>query len=357
MAFNHRTGFCKKAIGDIIAYTDDDCQPDRDWLFWLSREFDDPDVGAAGGPNIPPEPESLQEAIVAAGPGAPSHVLLTDTRAEHLPGCNIAIRAELLERIHGFRAQFHAAGDDVDLCWRITEAGWELAFAPCAFVWHRRRATFLRYLRQQAGYGEAEALLYESHPERFAPEGIRWHGSIYGGGSLSVDPQATVHYGPGGSAPYQMVTSSVMPRRLLHRKFRSWGGRMLLRAADFLQPLIRSWVRARHGGLRPSRMWSETREVFTPDTRHCSEATYSGEEWGGRTRLLEILERIGWERCAGDSLWDLQHHSLKILTATEAYDHRYYVVRVRLLHPPGVRERAWPEIKEAALAAGLETIS
>ena len=37
-----------------------------------------------------------------------------------------------------------------------------------AFVWHRRRTSFLRYLKQQWGYGRAEALLFPiDWPEPF----------------------------------------------------------------------------------------------------------------------------------------------------------------------------------------------
>lgn len=346
-----------EATGEIIAYTDDDCEPDSDWLFWLARAFDSDQVAAAGGPNIPPEPTSVQEAIVAAGPGAPSHVLLSDTRAEHLPGCNLAIRKEILYRLHGFRPKYHAAGDDVDICWRLIDAGWELAFAPCAFVWHRRRASFPAYLRQQAGYGKAEALLYESHAHRFAHAGIRWEGSVYGGGAVTVDPHAVIYYGPIGEAPYQMVTSPMMPRRPLHRKFARWSGHVLLNIAEFLQPLIRSWSRAHHGGPRPSTFWREEREIYLEDVRHTTEAAYSANDSEARARLLSEFEARGWIRCSGTTPWDLEHHSLRILTATEAFEGGYYIVRIRLLHPRGSRERAWPQLAEAAEAAGLNPIT
>ena len=82
----------EEATGEFIAYTDDDCEPDVDWLFWIARSFEHPRTGAAGGPNLPPSPDGLQEAIVASAAGAPSHVLSGDLRAEHLPGCNLVLR-------------------------------------------------------------------------------------------------------------------------------------------------------------------------------------------------------------------------------------------------------------------------
>jgi GT2 family glycosyltransferase len=69
-----------------------------------------------GGPNLPPAGDGLVAECVAAAPGNPLHVLLSDEIAEHIPGCNMAYRKEALVAIGGFDARFRAAADDVDLC-------------------------------------------------------------------------------------------------------------------------------------------------------------------------------------------------------------------------------------------------
>ena len=89
---------------------------------------------------------------VAASPGQPTHVLENDQVAEHIPGCNMAFRRDALLEIHGFDYQYKKAGDDVDICWRLQQAGHWITFAPGAFVWHHRRQSPRAYLRQQAGY-------------------------------------------------------------------------------------------------------------------------------------------------------------------------------------------------------------
>ena len=96
---------------------------------------------------------------VAAAPGQPTHVLENDQVAEHIPGCNMAFRREALEAINGFDPLYRKAGDDVDICWRLQQSGRWITFAPGAFVWHHRRQGPRSYLKQQAGYGEAEAVL------------------------------------------------------------------------------------------------------------------------------------------------------------------------------------------------------
>ena len=58
--------------------------------------------------------------------------------------------------------------------------GPKIGFSPAAFVWHYRRSTVRAYLKQQRGYGEAEALLVRKHPEYFnSLGGSIWRGRIY----------------------------------------------------------------------------------------------------------------------------------------------------------------------------------
>jgi GT2 family glycosyltransferase len=169
------------ATGEIIAFTDADCMADPDWLTYLVARFQSSDFGAVGGPNLPPPDDSLVASCVAVSPGAPTHILLDDEVAEHIPGCNMAFRREALEAITGFDPIFRAAGDDVDLCWRLQNKGYKIGFSPAAVVWHFRRNTVRDYLKQQRGYGKAETLLFFKHPCRFNVLGqSRWFGRIYG---------------------------------------------------------------------------------------------------------------------------------------------------------------------------------
>jgi len=343
------------ANGEIIAYTDDDCEPDRDWLFWIARVFCDPKVGAAGGPNIPPEPEGRQEAVVAAAPGAPSHVLLEDLRAEHLPGCNLVIRRQAFDAVGGFRAQFETAGDDVDMCWRLLDADWELAFVPSAFVWHRRRPSFLRYLKQQAGYGRAEALLFAAHPERFNKSGIAWQGSVYAGGPVTADPNSVIYFGTMGLAGYQGLQQHAVPRRILHPKYDGIGTRALLRFSEFAQPCARALSRWVHGGPAPSlRPSKPVQRVYEDDLREAVECSFLGELGKGRLQLLALLRNDGWQPCEETLAQDLEKAPYQLLTTDEEHGPDFTLVRVRLLHPPGLQREGLQLVLNAALEAGLK---
>ena len=122
------------ATGEIVAFTDDDAWPDRDWLRFLAHAFRSTDHAGIGGPNLPPRDAGIIESAVAHAPGGPTHVLLSDDIAEHVPGCNMAFRCEALKAVGGFDQQFRVAGDDVDICWRLQERGWTIGFCPAAVV-------------------------------------------------------------------------------------------------------------------------------------------------------------------------------------------------------------------------------
>ncbi|HVN63505.1 MAG TPA: glycosyltransferase, partial [Candidatus Binataceae bacterium] len=169
------------ARGEIIAYTDSDCVVDPHWLTLMIRTLTEKNFDGCGGPNYAPHEEERMAACCAASPGAPCHVLVGEDRAEHLAGCNMVFKKSALLKIGGFDPQFTAAGDDVDICWRLLDAGFRLGFCPAAFVWHFRRNTIKAYYGQQRGYGRAEALLYPRYTGRFNLMGqIAWRGTIPG---------------------------------------------------------------------------------------------------------------------------------------------------------------------------------
>jgi O-antigen biosynthesis protein len=196
------------AGGDVVAYVDDDAWPDPHWLTYLAEAFGSSRHVAVGGPNLPPRSHGVIADCVAHAPGGPVHVLLSDREAEHLPGCNLAIRTSALAAIGGFDPQFRTAGDDVDVCWRLRERGWTLGFHPGAMVWHHRRSSIRAYWKQQRGYGRAEALLERKWPERYNAAGhLRWQGRAYGGvlARPGFRRRARIYQGTWGSAPFQAL--------------------------------------------------------------------------------------------------------------------------------------------------------
>lgn len=239
-----------------IAYTDDDCVVDEDWIAELLDAAGHHQWDAVGGPNITPVREdeaNPAKTVVDHAVGTASAVLLDDLRAEHLPGCNMMISRAAFDAVGGFRVNYQTAGDDVDMCWQLLDAGFVLGYQSSAMVWHQRRASIRGYLKQQIGYGLAESLLAKDWPARMTDDGARWQGVLYPAVGLPRDPWGI--YGSAfGLAGYPELLSAPA-----HADDPDWRGQRLIlktlpiiwrwigTAVYRLQPYVRAYGRWRGG--------------------------------------------------------------------------------------------------------------
>jgi GT2 family glycosyltransferase len=195
----------EEAEGEIVAYIDADAQADPDWLTYLALALEVSGTAGAGGPNVVPSDDPPTAQCIARAPGGPSHVLLDNERAEHVPGCNMAFWRERLLEVGGFNPIYTVAGDDVDVCWKLLDCDCEIRFHPSALVWHRRRGSIRAFWRQQVGYGRAEALVERNHPDKFNGLGqATWRGVIYGP-AFPLWNWGRIYFGRFGDAPFQRL--------------------------------------------------------------------------------------------------------------------------------------------------------
>ncbi len=355
------------ATGEILAYTDSDCMADPDWLYYLVGTLLAGDYAGVGGPNISPPAQDWIQACVAAAPGGPSHVLLTDVVAEHIPGCNMAFHRWAFEAIGGFDPEYRKAGDDVDFCWRLQQAGQVIAFSPAAIVWHYRRFTLRAFGKQQEGYGQAESMLRFKHLLFFGPTGTaKWKGQIYGAPRFTwLVGRPLIYHGVFGEGLFQsiyptprsevanylaslewvvltvavfilsigfpvlrivpylmfggtfLVALSYMLHARLEPQFDSVRARLLVAFLAFTQPLVRGWARY-FTWLKYKRTPESV--IRTPEQESAREGAPRGqthfEFWSedshGRERLLaattKLLEDEGWSYSldTGWNDWDVQ---------------------------------------------------
>jgi GT2 family glycosyltransferase len=355
------------ATGEIVAFTDSDCRADEDWLYYLVSDLLGSEFAAIGGPNLLPPEDSLIAAAVMVSPGGPAHVMLTDRQAEHVPGCNMACYKSVLAQIGGFDPIFHRAGDDVDICWRLQQAGYKIGFSPAGFVWHYRRSTVGAYLRQQHGYGEAESLLVRKHPECFNTlGGSLWHGRIYTPSKMGVFFRPPIIYrGRFGSAGFQSLYATepaitlmvctrpeyhmlvtlpllvlsvtfhhVLPvaitsllfsvgvcvvagvQAALPRSKARWWSRPLVALLFFLQPLVRGWARYRGSLLVRQTALAPEQTLDSIALRHSNQSLRQIQYWAEEpldrlawaANILNRLDKQGWPNKAdiGWSAYDVE---------------------------------------------------
>jgi hypothetical protein len=257
-------------------------------------------------------------------------------------------------------------------------------------VWHHRRFTLAAYLKQQSGYGQAEAQLMKKHPLRFGVVGgARWRGLIYGDGSGALPPQeGAVFHGPFGTGAFQVIyatgaqfgwwqwmsgvlwvcitlmllalgwgwmalglttcaslaAASTARRHWKCARLSKPQHAVLLWLMCLLQPIAREWARVRgmwKTGARPS--FKTTLPDIIPPLRprktswRLAERSYWSATGRGREEWLAALRQLLAERkmqAREDDGWrwfDMERSPIAWLTVTEYHGGPRRLTRVRLL--------------------------
>lgn len=152
-----RNAGARAARGDVICFTDDDCEPVPDWARLLAAAAGG---GAAAGrtvfPTAAPAPVRASQAI--------TNRLLTASLdpitglAGFAPSCNLAIARGAFDRVPFDERYPQPGGEDRDWSARATTE-LTLRYEPRAVVVHRQRLDLGSFLRQQYRYGRGAARL------------------------------------------------------------------------------------------------------------------------------------------------------------------------------------------------------
>ena len=137
----------KKSRGALIAFTDADCFPDKNWLESLIKRYkaEDESIGAIGGSLPNSEPKNILEKYLSLmNKNKQSHQ--NDPRPYFLTA-NILFPRKILEKV-GYFDEHLFSGEDADICWRISEAGYRLVYEPNAVVFFKNRETISKLMGQ-----------------------------------------------------------------------------------------------------------------------------------------------------------------------------------------------------------------
>ncbi len=152
----------KAASGDVIAFTDSDCEVNESWLLTLSACFRQQKTAFVGGGVLTKNPRSMIDQYeTIRSPlfmGDRIEPVQKEGSVPYVPTCNLLIRRSVFEKLGGFNEQL-SVGEDVDLIWRALEKGHKGWYVPGGFVWHHHRNKMPPFLRRRAQYAGSEALL------------------------------------------------------------------------------------------------------------------------------------------------------------------------------------------------------
>ena len=147
------------ARGDILAFTDDDCEPDEKWLLNAEQMFRNSDIIGVEGRVVsdPVDEESFRV------------VVTMDRRGLCFMGANLLVRREVFHLIDGFDESFGTFfREDTDFAWRTLALG-DICYCEEAVVYHApvARDDPRESVAERAKFFQNDALLLSKHPDRY----------------------------------------------------------------------------------------------------------------------------------------------------------------------------------------------
>ncbi|MFC2162161.1 glycosyltransferase [Candidatus Altiarchaeota archaeon] len=160
-----RNNGIRHASGDIIAITDDDCIPEKDWLKLIAGGFTDYHVGGAGGTVQHDDPATMvQRYIEDTG-------LLSQEKfssMNFLLAGSSAYRKKIMKGAGGYD-EYLKSCEDVDMSIQAQLKGFKLRYIPEAVVHHEHPATWTHLFRQQYRNSIGFAQLHKKYVKDFNP--------------------------------------------------------------------------------------------------------------------------------------------------------------------------------------------
>lgn len=206
-------------ISPVVAFVDCDIEPEPGWLDPLLAHLADPAVAlvaprvraAVSGPDgtvadsMAGLLERYEQERSPLDLGADEARVAPGTRVAYVPSATLVGRTDVLRTAGGFDEALRV-GEDVDLVWRLVEAGHTVRYEPTAVVRHPARPDLGAWVRQRFAYGTSAAALDARHPGSVAPVAVSpWTLGAWGLAALGH---------PGLGLAVGGIATTLLPRRL-----------------------------------------------------------------------------------------------------------------------------------------------
>lgn len=143
----------RAAVGDVVAFTDADAVPDRDWIHTGLAGFTNEQIGAVEG------------AVITTGvPRVFTHQVKNLSGGRFMTA-NMFYRRRVINEVGGFKSRYR---EDSDLAFSVLEHGYEIKFVAESVVLHPPREERWNFYFEKANRKRFEALLFRNHPETAA---------------------------------------------------------------------------------------------------------------------------------------------------------------------------------------------
>lgn len=157
----------KYAKGEILLFTDSDCIPDKNWIKNMVEPFKDKAIVGVSGTYKTLNKENLIARFVGYEIEERHEKLEKEREIDFIGTYSAGYRRDVFLKFGGFDETFPiASGEDPELSFRISKAGFKMIFQPKAFVYHKHPDTLPKFLKQKFWRGYWRIYLYKKHSNK-----------------------------------------------------------------------------------------------------------------------------------------------------------------------------------------------
>lgn len=154
--------------GEVILFTDADCEPAPDWVERMIAPFADPSIAGVKG-RYRTKQRGLVPRFIQHEFELKYEQLRRASHLDFIDGYAAAYRREPFTRLGGFNPRYPPV-EDIELSFRAARCGYRLAFASDAVVYHRHRETVADFARTKARAATLWVDVYRAHPAKLGTD-------------------------------------------------------------------------------------------------------------------------------------------------------------------------------------------
>ncbi|MBL8414923.1 MAG: glycosyltransferase [Propionivibrio sp.] len=155
----------QEALGEVVLFTDADCEPTLTWVEEMMKPLADPEVQAVAGGYLTKQKSSVARLAQTEFEDRYRYVVrhrFIDIAFTH----SCAVRRTAFLATQGFDERIPNNGDDLELSYRLAKHGHRIVFAPKGLVYHQHPATWGEYIKKKIGRGYWRTLIFKRYPAK-----------------------------------------------------------------------------------------------------------------------------------------------------------------------------------------------
>lgn len=167
----------KEAQGEVIAFTDDDCMVDKNWVrIMYEAHIKFADVACVGG-NTVTRKDNMPARI---SQNLSNESMFFKDFPIYFPTCNISFKRGVFKHMTFNETFKFPAGEDLEFGWRLLKEGYKLKYVPQAAVLHNCHTGGVKsYIRQSYLYGRGNYTVALLHPDHVLLKALKTGGAKF----------------------------------------------------------------------------------------------------------------------------------------------------------------------------------